>query len=112
MQFCKQCDNTLYPVEEDDKLWNKCLDCGFKEENSNTVIEKRNYKNKNTIAVDNNKFLIYDPTIPRTKQKQCPNKECISIKNPELQEAILIQDPITIKLKYICVNCNTEWKYS
>ena len=41
MQFCKQCDNTLYPVEEDDKLWNKCLDCGFKEENINTVIEKK-----------------------------------------------------------------------
>lgn len=112
MQFCKQCDNSLYPVEEDDKLWNKCLDCGFKEENSQTVIEKRNYKNKNTIAVDNNKFLIYDPSIPRTKQKICPNKQCISIKEPQLQEAILIQDPITIKLKYICVNCNTEWKYS
>jgi DNA-directed RNA polymerase subunit M/transcription elongation factor TFIIS len=107
MQFCKQCDNTLYPAEEDDKLWNKCLDCGFKEENTNIVIEKKNYKNKNTIAADNNKFLIYDPTIPRTKQKPCPNKQCISVKNPELQEAILIQDPITIKLKYVCVNCNT-----
>jgi DNA-directed RNA polymerase subunit M/transcription elongation factor TFIIS len=112
MQFCKNCDNKLYPIEEDEQLWNKCINCGFKEEYTEFVIDKKVYKNKNTVANDNNKFLIYDPTIPRTKQKVCPNKNCISIEKPSLQEAVFIQDPVTIKLKYICVNCNTEWKYS
>ena len=54
-------------------------------------------------------FVIYDNTIPRTTQRVCPNKSCISIKNPALQEAVFVQDPITIKLTYICVNCNTAW---
>jgi DNA-directed RNA polymerase subunit M/transcription elongation factor TFIIS len=112
MQFCKECDSKLFPIEENDNLWNKCMECGFKEEYTNSIIEKKNYKGKEILVADNNKFLIYDPTIPRTIHKQCPNKNCISIEKPELQEAVFIQDPITIKLTYICVNCNTEWKYS
>ena len=112
MQFCKECENKLFPSEEDSQLWNKCLDCGFKEEYNNSVIDKKIYKNKNTLTYSNNKFLIYDNTIPRTTQKICPNKECISVKNPSLQEAVFIQDPVTIKLTYICINCNTEWKYT
>jgi DNA-directed RNA polymerase subunit M/transcription elongation factor TFIIS len=112
MQFCKECDNKLFPTEEDDNLWNKCMECGFKEEYIQSIIEKKMYKGKENHVDDNNKFLIYDPTIPRTIHKQCPNKNCISIKNPELQEAVFIQDPVTVKLTYICVNCNTEWKYS
>ena len=112
MQFCKECENKLFPIEEDNKLWNKCIDCGFKEECINSIIDKKIYKNKGIIASDNIRFLIYDPTIPRTTQKICPNKSCISVQKPELQEAVFIQDPVTIKLTYICVNCNTEWKYS
>jgi DNA-directed RNA polymerase subunit M/transcription elongation factor TFIIS len=112
MNFCKECDNKLFPMEENNKLWNKCMDCGFKEEYNNLIINTKNYKNKDTINIENNKYIIYDPSLPRTIHKQCPNKNCISIKNPKLQEAIFIQDSVTIKLKYICVNCNTEWKYS
>ena len=44
MKFCKECENKLFPSEEDGKLWNKCIDCGFKEEYSNTIIDKKNYK--------------------------------------------------------------------
>jgi DNA-directed RNA polymerase subunit M/transcription elongation factor TFIIS len=112
MNFCKECDNKLFPVEEDDKLWNKCIDCGFKEEYKESIIEKKNYKGKESVSIEYNKYVIYDNTLPRTTQRVCPNKNCISIKNPLLQEAVFIQDPVTIKLTYICMNCNTEWKYS
>jgi len=112
MQFCKECDNKLFPVEEDEKIWNKCTDCGFKEEYNGSVIEKKNYKGKESVSIESNKYIIYDNTVPRTTQRVCPNKNCISIKNPKLQEAVFVQDPVTIKLTYICVNCNTEWKYS
>jgi hypothetical protein len=88
------------------------MDCGFKEEYNDSTIDKKNYKNKNILSTDNNKFLIHDPTIPRTTHKQCPNKNCLSVEDPSIQEAVFIQDPITIKLTYICVICNTEWKYS
>jgi DNA-directed RNA polymerase subunit M/transcription elongation factor TFIIS len=112
MQFCKECENKLFPFEEDNQLWNKCHECGFKEEYSEAIIDKKIYKNKDNNVNDNNRYLIYDPSVPRTIHKQCPNKECPSVKDASLQEAIFIQDPITIKLTYICVNCNTEWKYS
>lgn len=112
MLFCKECENKLYPNEEDNQLWNKCFDCGFKELHSGSVIEKKNFKNDQSIGIDNNKYLVYDSTLPRTKQKVCPNKNCPAIKDPSLQESVFIQDPVSIKLTYICVNCNIEWKYS
>ena len=43
MQFCKECENKLFPIEEDGQLWNKCIDCGFKEEYNDSVIDKKNY---------------------------------------------------------------------
>ena len=112
MQFCKECDNKLFPIEDEDKLWNQCLNCGSKEEFLGSVIEKKNYKNNQSLSLDNNKHLIYDNALPRTVHKKCPNSSCISHEKPELQEAVLLQDPITIRLTYICINCNTEWKYS
>ena len=42
MEFCKECDNKLFPVEEENKLWNKCMNCGFKEEYKESIIEKKN----------------------------------------------------------------------
>jgi DNA-directed RNA polymerase subunit M/transcription elongation factor TFIIS len=112
MQFCKECDNKLFPHEEENILWNKCLDCGFKEKYESSVIEKKVFKTISNQSRDNNMYLIHDCTLPRTNQKQCPNKSCISVKNPALQEVIFIQDPVSVKLTYICVNCNIEWKYS
>ena len=112
MKFCNSCENKLSPIEENSSLWNKCTNCGFKEKYEDSIIDVKNYKNKNTVSSDNNKYLIYDNTIPRTIHKVCPNKSCITVKNPELQEVIFIQNPVTIKLIYICTRCNTEWKYS
>jgi hypothetical protein len=110
-EFCPECDNKLYPTEIDKELYNKC-DCGFKElYDNNKIINKKNYKNKGSISINNNKYVIFDPAIPRTIHKVCPNKSCISVSNPELQEAVFKQDPITIRLEYICVHCRTEWKY-
>lgn len=109
MQFCKECENKLTITEEEDALYMKCSECGFKELYSGTFIERKNYKNKDVVQTDNNKFLIHDPSLPRTCQKECPNKECISLKDKDLQEAIFITDSITLKLTYICVNCNTRW---
>ena len=112
MQFCKECENKLFPFEEDDILWNKCMNCGFKEEYVGSIIEKKNYKILDTLSAEKNKYLIFDPTFPRTKFKECPNNECISHKDKNLQEVIMVQDSVTIKMTYICVNCNAEWKYT
>ena len=45
MNFCKECDNKLYPLEDDEKLYQSCQDCGFKELYDGLVIEKKHFKN-------------------------------------------------------------------
>jgi DNA-directed RNA polymerase subunit M/transcription elongation factor TFIIS len=108
MYFCKECDNKMYPLEKDEKLFNKCNDCGFQEPFNGSIIEKKNYKKKNTYSSFDSQYLIYDNTLPRTIHKQCPSKSCQSKDNV----SIFIQDPISLKLTYICSSCNVQWKYS
>lgn len=112
MNFCKECDNKLYPLEDDEKLYQSCQDCGFKELYDGLVIEKKHFKNKSINVSNNNNFMIYDSTLPRTIQKQCPNKNCNSNIKDINSEAVFIQDPVSLKLTYICTSCNVEWKYS
>lgn len=112
MFFCKECDNKMYPLEEDDNLYNSCHDCGYKEIYEGSIIEKKSFKTTNNSNTIDTRYLIYDNTLPRTNQKQCPNKNCDSnIKNKK-SDSIFIQDPISLKLTYICTSCNVEWKYS
>ena len=112
MNFCVTCDNKLYPLEDEDKLYLNCQDCGFKELYNGSVIEKKNFKNKSINLSRNTQFLIYDNTLPRTLQKQCPNKNCDSNKKNIKSESVFLQDPISLKLTYICTSCTVEWKYS
>jgi DNA-directed RNA polymerase subunit M/transcription elongation factor TFIIS len=112
MQFCPECQNKLFPSEEDGTLWNKCRNCGYKAEYTQSLIEKKVYKSSALRSIEINKYMVYDPSLPRTIHNTCPNRECITHKKPELQEAVYIQDPNTIKLIYICTQCQTEWKYA
>ena len=112
MNFCKECDNKLYPLEEDEKLYQSCQDCGFKELYDGLVIKKKVFKNKSVNVSNNNNYLIYDNSIPRTIQKQCPNDTCESNKQNFRSESVFLQDTVSLKLTYICSTCNVEWKYS
>ena len=112
MDFCKECDNKLYPLEDEDKLYLSCQDCGFKEIFEGSVVEKKNFKIKSANLTKNIQYLIYDDTLPRTVHKQCPNKNCETNKKEIQSESVFIQDPQSIKLTYICTTCNVEWKYS
>ncbi len=112
MNFCPDCQNKLFPFEEEGKLWSKCRTCNFKEECTESLIEKKVYKSSELRGIEINKYMIHDPTLPRTIYHNCPNKECITQEKPELREAVYIQDPNTIKLTYICTSCATQWKYT
>ena len=113
MQFCPNCDTLLAPFEEDDKLMEKCGTCGFKHENDKLVVKTTNYKEVKVEAIDKNIFLKYDPTYPRTNHKDCPNPECPCNTDKKIEkEFIMVQDAKNIKLTYICIHCNSEWKYA
>ena len=110
MDFCKNCNNSLYPTEIDNELWMICKICEYKEEPQTTVIKKNVYKKANTLHYGTNRYLIYENTYSRTKKFPCPNTDCPSIKDKSLQEAIFFNDPKNLKITYICAACNTEWK--
>jgi hypothetical protein len=112
MNFCPDCQNKLSPFEEDGKLWNKCRICNFKEEYTESLIEKKIYKSSELRGIEINKYMIHDPTLPRTTHAICPNKSCITQEKSDLRESVYIQDPNTIKLIYICCQCSTQWKYT
>lgn len=111
MKFCKECNNKLYPTEDDEKLINVCMDCGNKEEYTDNIVERRVYKISQINNLERNKYLIYDNTLPHTIHKICPNQNCPTKKDKSLQEAVFITDKVTLKVTFICTVCNTEWKY-
>ena len=113
MKFCNICENMLYSTESENKLFLKCKNCGFKEEQKNAIVATKIYKDSGDSADNSiNKYLIYDPTLPRTNKKKCPNPLCETQKNKSKQEAVFFPIDETMKLVYICKVCNTEWKYS
>ena len=112
MKFCPNCNTLLQKNDEEYKLMEFCHNCGFKQESKDDLVHLSTYKNIFTIPNIFNRYVIYDPTLPRTKLKQCPNEECPSRDNLEIQEAVFYPERKTLRLTYVCCVCSTEWKYT
>ncbi len=112
MKFCPECGSMLYYIEEGSVLYTKCKSCGYSTECHDRIIESSIYTVSNTQISENKSYMRYDSTLPRTIHKECPNEDCQSRKDKVFQEAVFYPDPLTMKLIYICIICNTEWKYS
>ncbi len=115
MIFCPKCENKLYPVEEKvedrDRLFNLCMNCGFKKEYDSSIIQKRIYKGKAVGKMNVNQYSRFDVSLPRTNKKECPNDECPTRENRDEQEAVFIMDPVSLKLTYMCTTCGTKWNH-
>ena len=111
MNFCPNCQSGLYPTEIEQELLLVCRICDYKEANKSLVIRRKVYHGSNAQHYQgDNKYLIYDPTYPRTKQMPCPNPDCPSVADKTLQEAIYYNDPNNLKVIYICCSCRTQWR--
>ena len=111
MEFCSLCNNKMYLLEEESKLYLQCRTCGKKKKNKKSIIITKTYKHygvKNNIV--DNKYIVYDNTLPRTNIKDCPNSECKSQSNKKLREAVYYPDVETRELNYVCCHCLTKWK--
>lgn len=67
-----------------------------------------------TTSITNNIVInpqnkILDPTLPRTKDYVCKNKDCGSHKNDENKEAVFFRINNTYQLIYVCCVCKTYW---
>lgn len=109
MNFCPNCNFLLYVTEIDDKLYNECINCGYKNEKVNKIIIT-NYYSKKQQEERFNKNIIYDNTIERTTTMTCPNVSCKSHKDKTINEFIFYPDKDRYHKTYICINCLTKWK--
>lgn len=117
MNFCDECNNLMFPVEDraNKKLQFKCKHCTNKisvRKNQKEYCVYQNYVNQDeetNIDAVVNPDVIMDPTLPRTRDYQCPkcqNQEAVFFsaqsKNPD--EAM--------SLVFVCTNaeCKTFWK--
>ena len=60
--------------------------------------------------VFNTHFRTEDKTLPRTREYNCPNKNCKSYKNKKLKEAVIYRKRDTMEVSYMCCVCNEYWK--
>lgn len=141
MHFCNKCGNMYYVKivkdqnegDNSEGLIYYCRKCG----NEDSEL----YKNKNNLCVSKthiigetqdfkniiNEYTKYDPTLPRIKTIDCPNKDCPTNSKSskgkegeggesqgESQESekeiiYLRYDNNNMKFIYLCTTCNNVW---
>ncbi len=57
-----------------------------------------------------NNCTKFDPTLPRTRNFPCPNKECPTNISMALREVLMIRyDEINLNYMFLCSTCDTVW---
>lgn len=115
MKFCSICSNFAYiQLDEENRLQYHCKNCGNVMDNENNssvcVVENNHTNDVVNYKTYMNKYLKYDPTLPRVTNVKCPNSKC-SKKEDEPNEVIYIKyDTVNMKYMYHCVYCENFWK--
>lgn len=114
MKFCDFCNNMLYVnINEAKDLLYYCKSCGKqeiqpKEQGSICVIDDNQINDTMKYSQYINKYLKYDPTLPRVDDMDCPNPTCN--RNGKKNEVIYINyNPTDMKFVYFCCHCNHSW---
>ena len=115
MEFCKQCDNMYYmKTNEDKKLIYYCKCCGFEDDNmdiTNLKVSKYS-KNVKLLDINVNEYTKYDATLPHVSTIKCPNSECRSNKEQDVNNDVIYirYDNKNMKYMYLCYHCDYVWK--
>jgi DNA-directed RNA polymerase subunit M/transcription elongation factor TFIIS len=123
MEFCPDCNNYLFLKinnnENNVGFTYNCRNCGYTDIRNNnnvkSVKQQSIYNNPENIDkvryyASKKELIRYDPTMPHIDNIPCPNKECISHKEPDKNDIIYLTiDKIKLQMLYICNNCVTHW---
>lgn len=86
-----------------------CKYCGnSKPIKPGTLIYSEKYSGQNTADIEDYSNLIYDQTLPRTKNYICKNENCETHNDDSIKEAILIKN-MSDQIVYVCTSCITSW---
>lgn len=118
MEFCKNCQNMLYLVTNDEGgLAYSCKCCKYSEDKSQNMnkavcISTTKYTEDDLLYKQNiNPYLRFDPTLPRVQDKniRCENKNCTG---PEDKSQVIYvkYHPVHMKYFYVCDYCGYTWR--
>ena len=96
MHYCRNCGETDANVSADDMVVS-----------STTPNARTDVSNMLTV----NKYLKYDPTLPRATEMLCPNRDCASngAKSNEREILCMCTDARNMQYTYMCATCDTAW---
>jgi hypothetical protein len=101
-------------VNEDKKLVHYCKNCNNQEvhesKESYLVINDNKLDDNVRYAQYINKYLKYDPTLPRVNNIQCQNDKCEKKEEDENQVIYIKYDIIDMRYLYHCCHCGTFFK--
>lgn len=113
MKFCTQCQNMYYISASGNDLTYYCRSCGFKDSELTdagvTVLKTQFKASTSSVGHMVNRYMKYDPTLPRKKNMVCPNATC-AITHDESDIIYMRYDDDNMKYLYICAKCDTSWK--
>lgn len=119
MKFCEACNNMLYVGVEKDATTEKkmlsyyCKTCGFKslETSSKSILVLDDNKVNDRIKYSQyvNKYIKYDPCLPRVKHIECPNEKCSKSTDQDNEVIYIKYDGTNMKYVYYCCHCDHFW---
>lgn len=93
-----------------------CKNCGYnKEITASLTLYKKSYKEENdtnqVYDLSTNELLKHDPTLPRTRNYNCKNINCITNdkKNKSVEKEAVFYRSDGFDIKYLCTVCNHSW---
>lgn len=117
MKFCDICNNMFYvsveTVEGKKKLVQYCKSCGHKSYTTSTksmcIIDDNKVSDKIKYSQYVNKWIKYDPCLPRVKNITCPNETCTKDAQHDNEVIYIKYDNVDMKYLYHCCHCEHFW---
>lgn len=104
VKFCNMCGNLFnHVINSDNQFIYQCELCGNIDENIEKCIVI-NELTRNAHDYHLNKNMIYDNTLPRTRNIKCPHCQ----NNTEI--VIFQYNPDMLNVGYMCTQCQSYWK--
>ena len=115
MKFCDMCNNMLYVnIDNDKNMIYYCKNCNNKEvidkdQGSICVIDDNKLTDELKYSQYINKYIKFDPTLPRVNNIICPNESCIKKSSDENEVIYIKYDFTDMKYIYKCAYCDHFW---
>jgi hypothetical protein len=102
-------------IDDINSAYRICKNCSYFEKlNKRTIVFTRANMSAGTNEnLDKYKYMIYDKTLPHTRDYICKNKLCVSHKDDIQRDAVWFRpNQQYYNTIYACCACNTLWNIS